>query len=168
MQSAKDTLYEVLRTRLIGVNPERTVVLRSQTRPAVIVLENELPATKVAEECFLLSWTKTSSDASGALPLVTMVCEISYATAGTSANSGMDRGRTLAAMDLELMQLVNASPQNAVKTDYSGLAFGDAATQRASRIWWGDVVFGETDPDADRVGRKATVTVMSYQEVGEA
>ena len=42
MQNAKDTFYEVLRSRLVALNPERTIVLRGVMRPGVLVEENEL------------------------------------------------------------------------------------------------------------------------------
>ncbi len=54
----------------------------------------------------------------GRLPLVTMECEIRYATDGDSGNGGMDRGRLLAAMDAELVAAVGAAPQNVVKMNY--------------------------------------------------
>jgi hypothetical protein len=36
-----------------------------------------------------------------------------------------------------------------------------------TNIWWGPVAFGKTVAKDDRVGRTATVAVMSYEEVGE-
>ena len=167
MQNAKDTFYEVLRGRLAALNPDRTIVLRGVTRPGVLVEENEL-LTDVAEpDCFRMQWTKAAVDVSGDLPLVTLQCEFVYETAGTAVNAGMDRGRTLAAMDGELLAILKKAPRHAVKVNYAGLAFGKAAISMLTNVWWGGVVFGEAAPKDDRVTRTATVEVMSYQEAGE-
>ena len=112
MQNARDTFYVTLRDRLAAVNPARTMVLRGVTRPGVLVEENELASAYQPVDAFCLRWTGLSVDAKGALPLVTMVCEIRYATDGDSGNGGMDRGRLLSAMDGELVAAVSAAPQN--------------------------------------------------------
>ena len=167
MQNAKDTFYEVLRSRIAAGNPERTIVVRGLARPGVLVEENELVSTVTLPDCFRLRWTETSVDAGGALPVATLRCEVLYETAGTAANGGMDRGRALAAMDSELLAAVNAAPQNALKQSYAALADGGAAVAMNSNIWWGDAVLGAAQVKADRMARTATVTVMSYQEAGE-
>lgn len=168
MQNAKDTFYEVMRTRLAAVNPERTAVVRGVVRPAVIVEENELADAGAAmPDCFRLRWTAEAVNAQGAMPVVAMTCEVLYETAGTAMNEGMDRGRVLAAMDAELAAMVNAGPQNAVKTNYAGLAFGKTAAAMATNIWWGDVVFGAATVKGERISRTAMVQVMSLEEAGE-
>jgi len=167
VQNAKDTFYEVLRGRLAALNPDRTIVLRGVTRPGVLVEENEL-ITDVAEpDCFRMRWTKTATDANGALPMVIQQCEISYETAGTATNAGMDRGRMLAAMDGELLAVLKEAPQNAVKVNYAGLAFGHAAVSMQTNVWWSGVNFGPETMKNDRVMRTATIEVMSFQEAGE-
>ena len=93
MQNARDTFYVTLRDRLAAVNPARTMVLRGVTRPGVLVEENELVSAYQPVDTFCLHWTGLCVDAKGALPLVTMVCEIRYAADGDSGNGGMDRGR---------------------------------------------------------------------------
>src|SRR5271167_4000585 len=110
MQNARDTFYVTLRDRLAALNPARTMVLRGVTRPGVLVEENELASAAVPVNVFCLSWTGMSVDAQAALPLVTMVCQIRYATDGSSGNGGMDRGRMLAAMDGELVAAVRGAP----------------------------------------------------------
>ena len=167
MQNAKDSFYELLRGRLAALNPERTIVVRGVTRPGVLVDENELQASALLPDCFHLQWVSASVDALRAMPLVTMGCEIGYATAGTAVNGGLDRGRALGAMDGELLAAVQQSPQNTGKNSYTGLAAAGAPVAMGSRVWWGDVVFGPVKVDRDRVTRTATVTVMSYQEAGE-
>ncbi len=96
-----------------------------------------------------------------------MQCSVEYETAGTALNSGMDRGRALAAMDAELQQMVDETPQTAVKMNYAALADGGSASAMLTNVWWGPVGFGKTVVKDDRISRTATVTVMSYQEAGE-
>jgi hypothetical protein len=169
MQNARDTFYVTLRDRLAALNPARTMVLRGVTRPGVLVEENELASAAVPVNVFCLSWTGMSVDAKAALPLVTMVCEIRYATDGNSGNGGMDRGRLLAAMDGELVAVVSGRPQNTVKMNYSAASGGMSAAPvaMATNVFWGDVAFGPVKVDGERLERVATVEVFSYQEVGE-
>lgn len=167
MQNAKDTFYEVLRSRLVALNPERTLVLRGVVRPGVLVAENELLSGVAMPDCFRLRWSVAKVDADGMMPLVTAECFVEYETAGTAINGGMDRGRALAAMDAELQGMVNALPRNAPKTNYAGLGSGKASIAMSTSVWWGAVSFGETAIKDDRLARTATVAVMSYQEAGE-
>jgi hypothetical protein len=167
LQNAKDTFYEVLRARIAAANPERTIVLRGVTRPGVLVEENELVTTSTLPDCFRLRWAATTVTAGGAMPVVALRCEIDYETAGTALNGGMDRGRALGAMDAELAGAVNATPQFTPKQSYAALARGGAAVAMNSNVWWSDAELGATTLREDRVGRTATVVVMSYQEAGE-
>jgi hypothetical protein len=169
MQSARDTFYITLRNRLAAVNPARTMVLRGVTRPGVLVEENELASAYQPVDAFCLRWTGLSVDAKGALPLVTMVCEVRYATDGDSGNGGMDRGRLLSAMDGELVAAVSAAPQNVPKVDYAAAAgvSGTAPVTMATNVFWSDAVFGATVVNGERLERVATVDVFSYQEAGE-
>ena len=169
MQNARDTFYVTLRDRLAALNPSRTIVLRGVTRPGVLVEENELVSAYQPVNAFCLRWTGLSVDAHGSLPLVTMVCEIQYATDGDSGNGGMDRGRLLSAMDGELAAAVSAAPQNAVKMNYVAAAGGSglAPVTMATNVFWGDVTFGAAVVNGERLERVATVEVFSYQEAGE-
>ena len=167
MQNAKDTFYEVLRGRLVALNSERTIVLRGVVRPGVLVEENELVSAVALPDCFRLRWAVSEVDANGALPLVMLLCEIDYETAGTGVNGGMDRGRALAAMDAELQGAVNALPRSSTKMNYAGLVNGTAAVTMGTSLWWSEVSFGKTVIKEDRLARSATVTMMSYQEAGE-
>jgi hypothetical protein len=36
MQNAKDSFYVALRTRLVAINPERTILLRAAVRPGIL------------------------------------------------------------------------------------------------------------------------------------
>ena len=167
MQNAKDSFYEVLRGRLATLNPERTAVVRGVTRPGLVVDENETESVAALADCFHLRWVGASIREEGAMPLVSLTCELSYATGGTPLNGGLDRGRCLAAMDGELLGAVRQCPQNAVKNNYAALANGGAAFAMGTRIWWGEVAFGPVAVDADRLTRTATLEVMSFQEAGE-
>ena len=167
MQNAKDTFYEVLRSRLVALNPERTIVLRGVVRPGVLVEENELLSAVAIPDCFRLRWSVARADANGVMPLVTLECTVDYETAGTGMNGGMGRGRALAAMDAELQGAVNTLPRNVLKMNYSGLANCDAAVAMHTSVWWSEVALGETVTKDDRLARTATVQLMSYQEAGE-
>jgi hypothetical protein len=169
MQNARDTFYVTLRDRLAVLNPARTIVLRGITRPGVLVEENELTSAELPVNAFCLHWTTLGIEAQGALPLVTMGCEIRYATDGNAGNGGMDRGRLLAAMDAELAATLNAAPQHAVKSNYLASADGSGAAPVAmtTNVFWGDVSFGAVNVNEERLERVATVEVFCYQEAGE-
>lgn len=163
MQHAKDTFYITLRDRIAALNPARTVLVRGVSRPAVLVEENELPSVYEQPGTFRLRWTNLSVDLRGDQPLAAMQCEIRYATAGSSGNGGMDRGRLLSAMDAELCAALNAVPQRGTKINHA--ASGASAMQ--TNIFWNNVVFIAAETKDDRLERVATVEVFSYQEAGE-
>lgn len=175
MQNAKDTFYITLRDRIAALNPARTAVIRGITRPGVLVEENELASATEPADVFRLRWTGTKVDLNGALPLITMSCEIRYGTDGNAGNGGMDRDRLLAGMDAELAAAVGAAPQNAAKLNYAalgaataqGVGPGTAPAPMATNIFWGDAVFSNVAINGERLERVATVVVFSYQEAGE-
>jgi hypothetical protein len=167
LQNAKDTFYEVLRSRIAAANPERTIVLRGVSRPGVLVEENEIVTAMTMPDCFRLRWIDATVDAANALPLATVTCEVMYETAGTPGYAGLDRGRLLTGMDAELTAAVNACPQHSPKQDYAALANGGSAVALTTNIWWSNVVLGPLIVKADRIGRVAKITVMSCEEAGE-
>ncbi len=114
----------------------------ASTRPGVLVEENELVTTVTTPDCFRLRWLDATVDAANALPVATMTCEVLYETAGTPGVGGLDRGRLLSAMDAELVNAVNACPQNSAKQNYAALANGGSATAMSTNIWWSNVVLG--------------------------
>jgi hypothetical protein len=158
MQNAKDTFYEVLRGRIVALNPYRTVVLRGVVRPGLLVEENELVSTAALPDCFRMLWTPGAASAAGNMTMVTNECVIEYETAGTAGNAGMDG---------ELQAAVNPLPRTTAKMNYAALASGGAAVGMTTNVWWGELVFGKTVVKDDRLARTATVSVMSYQEAGE-
>lgn len=163
MQNAKDTFYITLRDRLVAANPARTIVVRGATRPGLLVEENELATDAVPVDVFRLRWMGLKVDAQSALPLVTMSCEIRYATDGNAGNGGMDRGRLLAAMDAELAAAIAQNPQSAAKINYSS----SPPTTLGTNLFWGDLVFGAVSVTGERLERAATVDVFCFQEAGE-
>lgn len=167
MQNAKDTFYELLRSRIVASNPERTIVLRGVTRPGVLVEENELVSTVMTPDCFRLRWVDARVDSANAMAIATLTCEVLYETAGTAGNAGMDRGRLLTEMDAELVGAINSAPQMVIKQSYAALATGGSAAAMTTNIWWSDLVLGPLVVKADRIARTAKVTVMSCEEAGE-
>ncbi len=161
MQNAKDTFYITLRDRLATVNPARTMILRSVTRPGIMAEDAESPMPLTPLDAFVLRWTGVSIESHLALPLVQMTCEIHYATAGTQAMSGLDRGRALEEMDAELLQML--VPSTVQKMNYAT----SPATAMQTSIFWDQPEFGPMAPLRDEVSRVTAVTVWTWQEAGE-
>ena len=161
MQNAKDTFYITLRDGLASANPGRTMNLRSVTRPGILVEEAESPVPVVPLDVFVLRWTSVEVESHLALPLVQMICEIHYSTAGTQALGGLDRGRALGEMDAELLQML--APASAQKMNYST----QPATAMQTSIFWDQPEFGPMTPLRDQVSRVVSVAVWSWQEAGE-
>jgi len=117
MQAAKDTFLRTLADRLALVNPARTVTLDGASRPAVMAVENESPVpANTFLETFLLNW-----DGGGRAmlegPLMYLDCKVSYGSKGTGEMLRSDRGRTVTAMDEELLRL--CEPRHVVSCDYT-------------------------------------------------
>ena len=51
MQNAKDSFYMALRTRLVAINPSRTILLRGAVRPGILVEEAEAPFPQLPGRC---------------------------------------------------------------------------------------------------------------------
>lgn len=115
-----------LRERLASLNPERTVLVNQAPRPAVIVLENELPSSaERAPECFYLHWGVMKTLGVFGAPICAMDCTISYFTHGSVA-SGVDRGRVLGQLDRELLMI--CQPPSTPKIDFSQSPSTDLGT----------------------------------------
>jgi len=169
MQFAKDSFYMALRERLAGLNPARTVTVNGVTFPAVIVAENELvvPVDPLAD-AFYLEWgaAAIASRQGGSRVLMAMECVISYHTFGT-VESGVDRGRTLAELDMELLGI--CQPPHTAKQDFSQ----SPSVSLGTNVAWSEPVLGEVagimaqENTARRIRleRKATVKVLFFTEV---
>jgi len=168
LQNLKDTFYATLQNRVAAGNPARTVVIRGTVRPGVLVSENELPGAALdgisPPDTFCLRWTDLRVDTHGALPFVTQRCEIRYATDGTTAMGGMDRGRSLAQMDNELYEAVTLQQQSAPQLVVAEITGGGASTEAATgtNVFWGDVSFKPAVMRGDRMERTAEVEVFCY------
>lgn len=129
MQFTKDSFYMALLARLVALNPQRTVTLNGATRPALIVAENELVIpVEPLPDAFYIEWGAVAAavkQQTGSRALMAMDCVISHHTFGT-VGSGVDRGRTLAALDTELLSI--CQPPRTSKRDYTQTPSVDLGT----------------------------------------
>lgn len=161
MQFAKDSFYMTLAGRLGALNPGRTVTIGGVTRPAVVAEENECArVAPLPAEVFRLRWgeARTVAGAEGARrPLMKITCEIRYRASGDA--SGMRRGRALAALDLELLQM--CTPRHAPKSDFTG----EAEAALGSEVFWNGPEFLPPSGKAGELERTARLTIFFYPEV---
>jgi hypothetical protein len=161
MQNAKDSFYLALRTRLVGINPERTILLRGALRPGVLVEEAEAPFAQLPTDVFVLRWLGLGVDQDLPSEMVAAECEVLYSTLGTQSFGGLDRGRALAEMDSELVGML--TPFWTPKLNYAV----QPAAAMLSNVFWDEPVFGAVTAVRDRLSRTARVVVYSYEEGGE-
>jgi hypothetical protein len=132
MQFTKDTFYITLRDRLAGLNPVRTITLNGVTRPAIVAAENEVVIpVKPLPDAFYIEWgaAQPVSQQTGDRAIFALECVISYHTFGT-VESGVDRGRSLAGLDTELLSI--CQPPTAPKRNYTQTPATDLGT---SIVW---------------------------------
>lgn len=173
MQFSKDTFYITLRDRLAAVDPAKTITLNGVTRPAIVVAENEtvLPV-KPQPDTFYLEWGSAQPvpQQLGDRAIFSLECVISYHTFGTT-DSGVDRGRALASLDSDLLQI--CLPAFTAKRDYTQ----SPASELGSSIVWGTPQFGKVagseapknqalsrGTSGVRLERTATVKVFFFPE----
>jgi hypothetical protein len=161
MQNAKDSFYMALRSRLAQVNPQRTVMLRGALRPGILVEEAEAPFSQLPADVFILRWLGLASDTTLDSPMTVAECEITYQTCGCQSFGGLDRGRSLTAMDQELLELLQ--PLCAPKFCFTATPPALMLTQ----VFWDEPGFSPVVTQRDRLSRSAKVMVYSYQEQGE-
>jgi hypothetical protein len=128
MQFTKDSFYMALLQRLVSLNPLQTVTLDGTTRPAIIVAENELVISgEPVADAFYIEWGAALMVPRqvGNRGLMQMECLISYHTFGT-VQSGVDRGRALGALDMELLSI--CQPSWTSKRDYTQAPSADLGT----------------------------------------
>src|SRR5271155_3492853 len=116
MQNAKDSFYVALRTRLVTVNPNRTILVRGTVRPGILVEEAEAPFSQLPSDVFVLRWLGLAVDLDLASAMAGEQCEVVYQTCGMQSFGGLDRGRALSAMDEELMAMIQ--PFHTAKLNY--------------------------------------------------
>jgi hypothetical protein len=161
MQNAKDSFYMALRTRLVAINPDRTIMLRGTVRPGILVEEAEAPFSQLPNDTFILRWLGLGTDPNLASTLVAEQCEILYQTCGTQSFGGLDRGRALSAMDEELEAMLQ--PFYTPKLNYSVTP----TLLMLTNVFWNEPELGPAVIQRDCLSRSANVTVYSYQEQGE-
>lgn len=174
MQPTKDSFYITLLQRLIALNPQRTITLNGTTRPAIVVAENEMVVPVVpSPDAFYIEWGEAHPvmQQHGSTPLMAMECIISYHTFGT-VESGVDRGRSLASLDMELLSI--CQPGWTSKRDYTQVPSVDLGT----KISWSDPTLGKVagseaprkeglprGNEGVRLERSASLTVFFFPEV---
>ncbi len=161
MQNAKDSFYMTLRTRLIAVNPGRTILLRGAVRPGIVLEEAEAPFSQLPSDVFVLRWLALGVDLDLGSTMAIQECEILYQTCGTQSFGGLDRGRTLSEMDEELLAMLR--PFDTPKLNYTATPPAAMLTQ----VFWDEPAFTPLVTQRDLLSRSAKLTVYSYQEQGE-
>jgi hypothetical protein len=174
MQFTKDSFYMTLLERLVSLNPLQTITLNGTTRPAIVVAENELviPVPPLAD-AFYIEWgaAQTVPRQTGSRGLMEMECVISYHTFGT-VESGVDRGRTLGKLDMELLSI--CQPLRTAKRDYTQSPSVDLGT---SILWTPPILSKVSGSDAAkteglprgnegvRLERSASLKIFFFPEV---
>ena len=161
MQNAKDTFYIALRNRLNVLNPLRTVIIRAVQRPGILVEDAEGPAATLLNDVFTIRWTGLSVTENLPTPMGNMGCEIEYATNGTQAASGLDRGRAIAEMDRELTLILK--PMWTQKLNYTSTP----ASSLLTKVFWTEPTFSPLTSRRDQIVRLSTLSVLSFLEPGE-
>jgi hypothetical protein len=161
MQNAKDSFYMVLRSRLIAINPERTVLLRGAVRPGIVVEEAEAPFNQLPNDVYVLRWLGLGVDMDLASTMAAEQCEILYQTCGTQSFGGLDRGRLMSQMDEEVTAMLQ--PFHTPKLNYTATPPAAMLTQ----VFWDEPGFSPLTVERDRLSRSANVMLYSYQEQGE-
>jgi hypothetical protein len=161
MQNAKDSFYVALRTRLMAINPNRTIVLRGTVRPGILVESAEAPFSQLPNDVFILRWQNFGIDMDLSSVMATEECEIIYQTCGTQSFGGLDRGRALSQMDEEMLAMIQ--PFYAQKLNF----ITQPASAMLTQIFWDEPGFSPIAIQRDRLTRTAKVLVFSYQEQGE-
>jgi hypothetical protein len=161
MQNAKDSFYMALRTRLVAMNPERTILLRGTVRPGILVEEAEAAFSQLPNDVFVLRWLGLGADMDLESTMMAGECEIVYQTCGTQSFGGLDRGRLLSEMDKEVIGML--APFHTPKLNYTATPPATMLTQ----VFWDEPGFSSVTVQRDRLSRSAKVMVYSYQEQGE-
>ena len=162
MQATKDSFYLTLRDRLAQAYPGRTITLDGITRPAIVVVENDKPSVTARQhDALYLEWGEARAVRPAISTLMAMVCTMSYESAGTEQNGGLDRGRMLGELESELLGV--CSPAMTRKNDYMSGSPADLG----SNIFWSQPTFRGAKPGPGCVAREASITVYFYPEVNQ-
>jgi hypothetical protein len=130
MQAAEDSFYMALRARLAALDPARTLIIDGVAVPGIVVRENMEPRFNEAQAgVFYIDWGQILI-AESSRPMLGIECSIWYASEGSSGGTGVDRGRMLAEMDVELLRICD--PPHTEMIDYSQTPSADLG----SGIFW--------------------------------
>ena len=166
MQAAKDSFFRALQSRLAVVNPSRTITVDGATKPAILVAENEpYPPARLHFNTFYIYWLVAPAvqEFAGTLvPRYEQIAQLEYFVQGTAAlhKPFADRGRLMAALDGELLQIL--FPGFVVKEDHSQqppAALGSTVQWR-----WTPSLRTISEKEGAILRRIATVNVSFYIE----
>lgn len=176
MQFSKDTFFIALRDRLATVNPSRAIAV-GENEPPTFASTSAVPPLSgtsfaghsgetthsrapFAPDSFVLRWGGSRvAEPNTPRPLLSIDCTIAYCTAGADDGVGCDRGRMLAQLDAELLQMCAA--QFAPKTDYTVAPPAALGTN----VLWTRPQLGDVKTSGAYLQRFATVTVLFFPEV---
>ena len=163
MQASKDSFYVTLRDRLAQAYPTRTITVDGITRPALVVVENDKPGVSARQhDAFYVEWGDAHAVRPATSILTAMQCTISYTSAGTERNGGLDRGRMIGELESELLAI--CSPASTHKLDYTGA--GDPVNL-GTDLFWSRLVCHAVKAAPGSVAREAVLTVYFYPEVSQ-
>ena len=162
MQASKDSFYMTLRNRLAAAYPMRTITVGASTRPGLVVAENDKPSVNARQhDAFYLEWGEARWVRPAISTLMAMACTVSFATAGTEQNGGLDRGRALGEMQSELLGI--SGPTTTRKCDWTGTNSVDLG----STVFWTGPEFHAVKAAPNCVAAEASFTVYFYPEVNQ-
>ena len=136
-------------------------MLRGAVRPGILVEEAEAPFSQLPADVFILRWLGLGTDVNLDTAMVAEECEVVYQTCGCQSFGGLDRGRSLSAMDGELLMMLQ--PFSTSKLSFTATPPAAMLTQ----VFWDEAGLGPVVVQRDRLSRSARVVVYSYQEQGE-
>jgi hypothetical protein len=164
MQAAKDSFFRALQSRLVMMNPARTITVDGVVRPAILVVENEpYPPPKLFFNTFYIHWLGAPAvrEFFGTLaPRYSLAAQLEYFVQGTATlqRTFADRGRLLAQMDLELIEIL--FPGSTEKLDHSVVP----PAALGSRVLWRWTPTLQTFAEGGVLRRVATVNVSFFLE----
>lgn len=164
MQAAKDSFFRALQTRLLAVNPARTITMDGVARPAIVVVENEpYPPQKLYFNTFYVHWLGAPAVREFAhtlAPRYELTAQLEYFVQGTATlqRPFADRGRLMAQLDREVIEIL--FPGSTEKMDHSAVP----PVALGSRLLWRWTPGFQTFADGGVLRRLTTVSVSFFLE----
>jgi hypothetical protein len=166
MQAAKDSFFRALQARLAVVNPQRSITVDGVTKPALLVAENEpYPPARLFFNTFYIQWIGAPAVrgfAATLAPRYEQIAQMEYFVRGTPSLQKplADRGRRMAQMDGELVQIL--FPGFAPKQDHAQQPPVDLGS--TVRWQWSPSLRTVVEKDGAVLRRIATINVSFYLE----